>query len=200
MRTRELRAIVPDHLPESRCSQSSGRAARGLRQGRLGGWKSPTYDLLHISSATPSVTVGYDPHDASRTFGVGGGIALYGRGHPTTKGRDALNQLADRYSARIRGRHEAFSKPAITTAGRSLQDGIGAPTGASALRQSQAWPFAFLCNELDVNGVRGRRAGDTILTVLGNSADPLLLVRRLLNHTPRRELEARMVRHQRRKL
>ena len=39
--------------------------------------------------------------------------------HPTAKVRDALNQLADRYAARIRGRHEAFSKPAITAAGRS---------------------------------------------------------------------------------
>ena len=38
--------------------------------------------------------------------------------HPTAKVRDALNQLADRYAARIRGRHEAFGKPAITTASR----------------------------------------------------------------------------------
>jgi hypothetical protein len=39
--------------------------------------------------------------------------------HPTAKVRDALNQLADRYAARLRGRHEAFSKPAIATVGRS---------------------------------------------------------------------------------
>jgi hypothetical protein len=39
--------------------------------------------------------------------------------HPTAKVRDALNQLADRYAARIRGGHEAFSKPMITTACRS---------------------------------------------------------------------------------
>ena len=39
--------------------------------------------------------------------------------HPTAKVRDALNQLADRYAARIRGRHEAFSKAMITTACRS---------------------------------------------------------------------------------
>jgi hypothetical protein len=39
--------------------------------------------------------------------------------HPTAKVRDALNQFADRYATRIRGRHEAFSKPMITTACRS---------------------------------------------------------------------------------
>ena len=32
--------------------------------------------------------------------------------HPTAKVRDALNQLADRYAARIHRRHEAFSKMA----------------------------------------------------------------------------------------
>jgi hypothetical protein len=35
--------------------------------------------------------------------------------HPTAKVRDALSQLADRYAARIRGRHE----PMITTDCRS---------------------------------------------------------------------------------
>ena len=35
--------------------------------------------------------------------------------HPTAKVRDALNQLADRYAARIRRRHEAFSKTATIT-------------------------------------------------------------------------------------
>ena len=39
--------------------------------------------------------------------------------HPTAKVRDALNQLADRYAARIRGGHEALSKPMIATACRS---------------------------------------------------------------------------------
>jgi hypothetical protein len=30
--------------------------------------------------------------------------------HPTAKVRDALHQLADRYGARIRGRHEALGQ------------------------------------------------------------------------------------------
>jgi hypothetical protein len=30
--------------------------------------------------------------------------------HPTAKVRDALNQLADRYAARIHGRHEALGQ------------------------------------------------------------------------------------------
>lgn len=43
----------------------------------------------------------------------------------TAKVRDALNQLADRYAARIRGRHEAFHNPAIPSAGRSGASGTG---------------------------------------------------------------------------
>jgi hypothetical protein len=39
--------------------------------------------------------------------------------HRKASGKLGLNQLADRYAARIRGGHEAFSKPMITTACRS---------------------------------------------------------------------------------
>jgi hypothetical protein len=90
-----------------------------------------------------------------------------------------------------------FNRPIVSVAIQT--DGIVPvavtfAAGASALHQSQAWPFAFLCDELDVDGDRVTGARDAILTVLGHSAGPLLVARRLLNHTPRRELEARMVR------
>ena len=61
--------------------------------------------------------------------------------HQTAKVRDALNQMADRYGAQIRGRHEAFSKTAVATARGGARDnrhllaapdGIGNTDGISA--------------------------------------------------------------------
>jgi len=43
--------------------------------------------------------------------------------HQTAEVRDALNHLADRYAARVRGGHEAFNNQAIPSASRSGASG-----------------------------------------------------------------------------
>lgn len=105
-----------------------------------------------------------------------------------------------RYAVRIRGWHEPFSRrsrrPAAAEPPRRHK--VPLPEHQRFINREHG-PSRVSAMNWTSTADRVTRARDVILTVLGHSADPLLLARRLLNHTPRGELEARMVRRQRRR-